>query len=64
MSSVLAKELCELRSVEHWSVELRNPLFAWHSEAQFAMLDVFLSEALVSLSTLRAKVVRLVACDG
>ena len=45
-------------------MELRNPFFAWHSEAQFAMHDVFLSEALVSLSTLRAKVVRLVECDG
>ena len=46
------------------SVELLNPFFAWHSEAQFAMHGVFLSEALVSLSTLRAKVERLVACDG
>ena len=44
--------------------KLRKFFFAWHSEAQFATHDVFLIEALVSLRTLRTKVVRLVACDA
>ena len=44
--------------------KLRKCFFAWHSEAQFATHDVFLIEALVSLRTLRAKVVRMVACDA
>ena len=45
------------------SVELRNLVFAWHSDAQFAMHEAS-SEALVSPSRLRAKVVRLVECGA